>query len=269
MRVKAGCRMVLSAPNPVATVLMLRPQTHAAQTIGECHLQITPHAMTRSYTDSFGNLCDRTTLAAGDSTISLEFQAETPAALEVDQEAGLVPPARLPDEVLQYLLPSRYCESDLFEKLAKRITRRAQPGYGQVETIRKWIHERCQYRYGVSDASSSAQHVNRIRAGVCRDFAHLGIALCRGLQIPARMVSGYLLGLQPMDLHAWFEAYLGDRWYAFDATQDEPRGGRVVVAYGRDCADIAQVTEFGELESKDLQVWIEAAGNEAARDAIS
>jgi len=160
---------------------------------------------------------------------------------------------------LQYLLPSRYCPSDKLESRAREIAAGVSPGYGQVEAIRAWIRERIEYRYGSSDASTDAAATLDSGAGVCRDFAHVGIALTRAMRIPARMVVGYLLGLDPMDLHAWFEAYVGDRWYTFDATQDEPRGGRVVLAYGRDAADVAFISNYGPLVTVAMKVWVEIA----------
>jgi transglutaminase-like putative cysteine protease len=115
------------------------------------------------------------------------------------------------------------------------------------------------YKYGTSDASTSAVDTAKKRVGVCRDFSHLGIALCRALRIPARMVVGYLHELDPMDLHAWFEAYVGGRWYTFDATQKTPKGNRIVVAYGRDAGDVAQLTEYGPLKTTAMSVWVQPA----------
>ena len=143
---------------------------------------------------------------------------------------------------------------------AKKIVAEAKPGYDQVETIRDWIHRKVEYRYGASDGSTSAIETLRDRAGVCRDFSHLGISLCRALQIPARMVVGCLYGLDPMDMHAWFEAFVGGRWYTIDATQPKPRGGRIIVAYGRDAADVALFTEYGPIEVKKMHVSVEQPG---------
>ncbi|RYF29408.1 MAG: transglutaminase family protein, partial [Comamonadaceae bacterium] len=113
-----------------------------------------------------------------------------------------------------------------------------------------------EYKYGVSDGSTDALDTLDTGSGVCRDFAHIGASLCRALRIPARMVVGYLYELDPMDMHAWFEAYVGGRWYTFDATQSEPRGGRLVVAYGRDAADVAFLSNYGPLEIGDMKVTV-------------
>jgi transglutaminase-like putative cysteine protease len=129
--------------------------------------------------------------------------------------------------------------------MASDITAGQQPGYNQVAAIVTWLRNTINYSPGSSDIPVSAVEVNSRQVGVCRDLAHLGIALCRSLSIPARMVVGYLHGLRPMDLHAWFEAYVGGRWYTFDATQVEPKGGYVAVGYGRDAVDVAIYNQFG------------------------
>lgn len=177
----------------------------------------------------------------------------------MDASAGPTPFAELPDSALVYLLQSRYCPSDKLAERARALVEGVAPGYAQVERIRRWIHEHHEYRYGVSCESTDAIDTMEAGAGVCRDFAHIGVALCRSLQIPARVVVGYLYQLDPMDLHAWFEAYVGGRWYTFDATQEKPRGGRVVVGYGRDVADVAFLSNYGELTLTKMQVSVEKA----------
>lgn len=151
----------------------------------------------------------------------------------------------MPDDVLTYLLPSRYCESDRFMQMAWSIVGDARPGHDQVARITDWIRENVRFNPDSPHFQLSAVELNQAREGVCREFAHLGIALCRGLCIPARMVVGFLHGLEPMDFHAWFEAYIGGRWVAFDATQPEDCGKRVTVACGRDAADVAIFNQFG------------------------
>jgi transglutaminase-like putative cysteine protease len=140
---------------------------------------------------------------------------------------------------------------------AQKIVGKTKPGYDQVEKIRAWIHENVEYKYGVSTASTSALETLQERAGVCRDFSHLGMTLCRALQIPTRMVVGYLYKLDPMDMHAWFEAFVGGRWYTFDATQPKPRGGRITVAYGRDAADVALFSEYGPINMEKMHVTVD------------
>ena len=178
-------------------------------------------------------------------------------AITVAHGALPTPCDLLPDYALQFLLPSRYCPSDTMEQLAKDISHGKSPGYDQAEAIRAWIQANIEYRYGVSNASTSASDTIRDKAGVCRDFSHIGMSLCRALLIPARMAVGYLYQLDPMDLHAWFEAFLDGRWYTFDATQNEPKGGRITIAYGRDAADVALVTNFGALQTDSTRVWVD------------
>jgi transglutaminase-like putative cysteine protease len=214
------------------------------------------------YTDSFGNLCQR--LIAPPGSFKVRTSATVDAAEHIDVQPGapftLI--EELPDDAYQFLLPSRYCQSDMLEEKALEVVGEATPGYDQVEAIRAWIHANIDYRSGSSDVSTSALETLERRAGVCRDFVHLGVALCRSLNMPARMVVGYLYRLQPMDLHAWFEAFVGGRWYSFDATQPEPRGGRIAIGYGRDAADVAMATHFGPATITDMRVWVEKA-NEA------
>jgi transglutaminase-like putative cysteine protease len=163
---------------------------------------------------------------------------ESPGAPFVDIE-------HLPDAVLNYLLPSRYCESDRFGQIATEIAAGQQLGYDQVKAIESWIRTNIRYEPGSSDVPVSAVEVISREWGVCRDLSHLGIALCRSLSIPARLVVGYLYGLEPLDLHAWFEAYVAGRWYIFDATQAQLTGGYVAIGYGRDAADVAIYNQFG------------------------
>jgi transglutaminase-like putative cysteine protease len=170
-----------------------------------------------------------------------------------------MPVHELPDIVQPFLLPSRYCQSDLVAELAQSIIEDHERAYDQVDAICGWIYANIEYCYGTSNASTSALDTLHGRVGVCRDFVHLGIALCRSLSIPARMVVGYLHELEPMDLHAWYEAFVGGRWYTFDATQSKPRGNRIAIAYGRDAADVAHANQFGPVDLTGMTVWVHAA----------
>ena len=168
-------------------------------------------------------------------------------------DAPFVDVQNLPDTILSFLLPSRYCESDHFGQMAQEITAGYLPGYNQVAAIETWLRNAIRFEPYSGDLHVSATEVNARQWGVCRDLSHLGIALCRSLSIPARLVVGYLYGLQPMDLHAWFEAYVGGRWYAFDATQPAVLGGYVAIGYGRDAADVAVYNQFGPALSPTSQ----------------
>ena len=242
---RSSCDLAFDITAPIPFVLMLRPRSGAQQWIAREEYRLEPSVPVFEFTDNYGNLCQR--LIAPTGAFKVRTSAEVMTADDVDQAFGapFVEIQNLPDDVLSYLLPSRYCESDRFHQMASEITAGQQPGYNQVAAIVTWLRNTISYRPGSSDIPVSAAEVNSRQVGVCRDLAHLGIALCRSLSIPARMVVGYLYRLEPMDLHAWFEAYVGGRWYTFDATQAELKGGYVAVGYGRDAADVAIYNQFG------------------------
>jgi transglutaminase-like putative cysteine protease len=256
MRLDVGCHMEFQAQWATPAVLMLRPRSGEGQWVTAERYVIEPQVPISEFTDAHGNLCQRMVVPAGPMTISFQATVDTADEIDVDVTAPRAPIEDVPDWVLQFLLPSRYCQSDLVFEHATRIAEGALPGYPQVEAVRAWIEREITYEYGTSSSSTSAVETLQSRHGVCRDFAHLGIALCRCLDIPARMVVGYLHELDPMDLHAWFEAYVGGRWFTFDATQRSPKGNRVAVAYGRDAADVALVTQFGPLEMVTMAVHV-------------
>jgi len=256
MRLQATNRLVVKNDDPCPVIAMLRPRSGLAQWMVREQYTLDPWVPTVEYTDPYGNLCQRFTVPAGGMRIAVEVLMETEDELAVAPDAPPVPVAELPDSVLMYLLQSRYAPSDRMADHARRIVQGLAPGYAQVEGIRRWIHRNLKYEYGVSDASTDALRTLELGAGVCRDFSHVGIGLARALHIPARMVVGYLHELDPMDMHAWFEAFVGGRWYTFDATQAEPRGGRLVVGYGRDAADVAFLSNYGPLDVEDMQVQV-------------
>ena len=257
MKLFAGGELLYEVPAPAPLVLMLRPRSGAGQWVISEEYHIEPSIPVIEYTDPYGNLCQRLMAPEGKFKIQISLVVETADEIDTAPGAPFVPVQDLPDDTLQFLLPSRYCQSDRLGALAAEITETALPGYDQVEAIRNWIQTRVTYQYGTSDASTSAVETAEKRIGVCRDFAHLGISLCRIINIPARMVVGYLHLLNPMDLHAWFEAFIDGRWYTFDATQKEPRGNRIVVAYGRDAADVALATQYGAMTLQEMRVWVE------------
>jgi transglutaminase-like putative cysteine protease len=263
MRLISHADISLQCEDACPTVGMLRPRSGQAQWVVSDRYEIEPGVPAREYVDAFGNLCQRFTLPKGKSKISVRSEVEVADQLAVDMHAPLTPVEQLPDDAMVYLLQSRYCPSDKMAEKAQGIVEGVAPGYGQVERIRRWIHENHEYKYGVSCESTDALETMKVKAGVCRDFAHVGVALCRSLSIPARVVVGYLHKLDPMDLHAWFEAFIGGRWYTFDATQEEARGGRVVVAYGRDIADVAFLSNYGPMEIVEMEVGVQASGEKA------
>jgi transglutaminase-like putative cysteine protease len=241
------------------TVAMLRPRSGQAQWVLGQRYEMTPWVPAREYDDAYGNLCQRFVIPAGEMRLTVTTEVEVADAIAVAPDAVPTPIDELPDEVLVYLLPSRYCPSDTMEERARTLVQGSAPGYAQAARICAWIHEHLSYRYGVSDACTDALATLGHGAGVCRDFAHVGVSLCRALQFPARFVAGYLHRLDPMDMHAWYEVFVGGRWYTFDPTQDRPRGGRIVVAYGRDAADVAFLSNFGPMEVREMRVAVQQA----------
>jgi transglutaminase-like putative cysteine protease len=259
MRLNAGCHLLFEAIAPSPLILMLHPRSGSGQQVIQANYRLEPTVAVAEYIDSYGNLCERLITPQGTFQVESTVIVETSDTIDVQPGAAFTPVEELPDYTLQFLLPSRYCQSDLLGNLASEIVTDIESAYDQVEAIRSWIHTHIEYRYDTSNASTSALETVKTRMGVCRDFVHLGIALCRSLTIPTRMVVGYLYQLEPMDLHAWFEAFVGGRWYTFDATQVEPRGNRITIAYGRDAADVALATQFGLLTLTEMKVWIQAA----------
>ncbi len=256
MRLDIGCLLLFEAIDPSPLILMLRPRSGLGQRVIREDSCFDPDVPMTVYVDHHGNLCQRFLVPTGWFQVNTTATVETSDTIDVQPDAEFVLVQDLPDYALEFLLPSRYCQSDLLGDLARKIVADRIPGYDQVEAIRTWIHTHIDYQYDTSNTSTSALETVQTRTGVCRDFVHLGIALCRSITIPARIVVGYLYQLTPMDLHAWFEAYVGGRWYTFDATQTEPRGNRIAIAYGRDAADVALATQFGQLTLTKMNVWI-------------
>ena len=257
MWLHASCTLKFHIHVPTPFLLMLRPQSGWQQWVAREEYVLSPSVPVVEFTDLFGNLCQRLVAPSGYFTIHTSVDIETSDTYDSVMGAPFVEVQQLPDETLPFLYPSRYCESDRFTEMARSIVVGQTAGYDQCAAIVDYIHKTVQYSPGMGQQIISASEVNLIGNGVCRDMAHLGIACCRALSIPARMVVGYLETLTPMDLHAWFEAYVGDRWYTFDPTQPDLHGGRIAIAFGRDAADVAIYTQFGDpvnLISMDVNV---------------
>lgn len=245
MWIRANCNLVFQFSDATPLILMLRPRSGLQQWVSREEYTLSPSVLVEEHTDIFGNLCQRIVAPAGDFSIRTSADVKTTEQLNTAQGESFVEIQNLPDNVLMYLLPSRYCESDRFGNLAMEIAEGAQPGYEQVHLICEWIRNTFYYSPGTSAYPLSAVEVNLQGNGVCRDLAHLGIALCRSISIPSRLVVGFLYGLEPMDMHAWFEVYVGGQWRTFDPTDNAPRARRIAVAYGRDAADVAIYHQFG------------------------
>ncbi|MDO7170607.1 transglutaminase family protein [Mariniflexile sp. AS56] len=245
MWLRIGFDLLFEIEVPTPFILMLRPRSGTQQWVARDEFKIKPNVPVIEYTDDYGNLCQRLIAQPGYFSIQTNADVQISEFVDIAPGAPFVEIQHLPHNILNYLLPSRYCESDRFNDLAMEITADCLPGYDQVATIETWLRNNISYIPGCSDYPISAIEVNYKQSGVCRDLAHLGIALCRSLSIPARMVVGYLHNLKPMDMHAWFEAYVGGRWYTFDATQTEAKGGYVAIGYGHDAANVAVFNQFG------------------------
>ncbi len=228
-----------------------------AQRIVQESLTLSPHIAARTYRDdASGNRFVR--FDAGPGELCLRYRARVerlpqPAAQTLPE----VPVTAVPDKVLHYLMPSRYCESDVMSRSAQQIFGDVEPGYARVKAVTDWVHESLTYLPGSTTSTTTAQEVFVLRAGVCRDFAHLGITMCRALNIPARLVVGYVnFDEPPQDFHAIFEAWLGGRWVLFDPTGMAPVDRLVRIGTGRDAKDVAFATLFGPavMTSKEVTV---------------
>jgi transglutaminase-like putative cysteine protease len=251
IRLGYDIRFQTSFPVPVIALLNVHP-SRLNDLREPDTLSIEPYAPIEKYTDTFGNTCSRFVAPAGEFRLHNSFLIEDsgepdPACLDARQADV----NDLPHDVLRYLLASRYCETDLLSNTAFRMFGDTPPGRSRVQAICDWVHEHVTFGYSFARSSKSAVEVLADRKGVCRDFQHLAIAFCRCLNIPARYATGYLgdIGVppvdSPMDFSAWFEAYLDGRWWTFDARHNKPRIGRVLMAVGRDAADVAITTSFG------------------------
>jgi len=203
------------------------------------------------YIDGYGNICTRFTAPRGHLKLTNSTLIDDSGAVDpVSPDAKEIPASELPDDVLRFLLNSRYCETDLLAPAAYDLFGNVPPGWGRVQAVCDWVHSKVTFNYGMTRPSKTALDVFTERVGVCRDFQHLAVAFCRCLNIPARYAAGYLgdIGVPlrlPMDFSAWFEVYLDHKWWAFDARNNTPRIGRILMATGRDAADVAFLTSFG------------------------
>jgi len=254
---QASCSLSFNVGIPTPMVLMLRPRSGPAQWVASEDYRLSPAIPVAEFTDGFGNLCQRLVAPVGDFRVKTSARVMVRPEAPADCYAPFIEIPNLPDPVLGYLLPSRFCEADRLGDLAHSIVGNTQPGYPQVAAITEWVRGRIRYTAGSSSYPVSAREVMDRGEGVCRDLAQVTISLCRALCIPARLVVGYLLALQPMDVHAWVEAYVGHRWYRFDPSTRVP-GPYITVAHGRDAADVAIYNQYGPLLLPyDMQVTVD------------
>ena len=261
MRISAGFTIAYDCPQPVPMLLTLsvHPGLRDRLLTPEW-IRTDPGVEVRQYLDGFGNLCSRVLAPTGRFTLSSSFDISDDGAVDICAPcAGQVAAQDLPDSALVYLLGSRYCETDQLMQTAWSLFGGTLPGWARVQAVCDFVHGHIRFGYEHARVTRSAWDAYRERVGVCRDYAHLAIALCRCLNIPARYCTGYLgdIGVPvvgEMDFSAWFEVYLDHRWYAFDARNNQPRIGRVLIARGRDATDVAMVNSFGPAQLVQFRV---------------
>ena len=246
---------------------------HPRQSVIEESLELSPTVMHHPFTDNgSGNRFFRLQVAQGPLEVRYRAKVQIDPP-QLDQQAAVIPIAQLPDDVLHYLLPTRYCESDRLSYAAQRQFRTISPmasGYERVTAVCNWIRENVDYQLGTSTATTTALDVFINRRGVCRDFAHLGITLCRALNIPARFVVGYIkFDEPPPDFHAIFEAYIGNQWVLFDPTGLAPTENLVRVGTGRDAKDVAFATIYGPAQMTSMAPVIEPDAGQPTESIVA
>jgi len=275
MLIKIGYEFLFQVETPSLMLLMVAVHPDREQSVRHhAGMIIEPYLPFEEFSDVYGNRCRRIIAPMGPLRLWDEMVVE-----DSGQPDPVVPWARqfvaqeLPSETLLFLLASRYCEVDRLMEIAWSLFGSAPEGWGRVQAVCNWVHSHIRFDYQAARPTKTAYEVFVERAGVCRDFAHLAITLCRCLCIPARYATGYLgdIGVPPvpfpMDFSGWFEVYLGGQWYTFDARHNVPRIGRVLMARGRDAADVAMTTSFGRNTLQRFTVWTNEVphGNDAER----
>ncbi|MGG5818919.1 transglutaminase-like domain-containing protein [Falsiroseomonas sp. HW251] len=263
MLIAAGCEITYDCPQPTPMLLVVSP--HASRLpdlVGEHEVSFAPAIPARHYVDGFGNCCTRIVAPVGRLVIStrlLKRDSGMPDALS--PLARQRPVESLPDEMLTFLLGSHYCDTDRLAEAAWALFGQGPTGWARVQAICDFVHDRIGFGYEHARPTRTASEAFDERRGVCRDYAHLAVTLCRCVNIPARYCTGYLgdIGVPPphgpMDFAAWFEAFLDDRWHTFDARNNTPRIGRILMARGRDATDVAIATTFGPCTLSGFRVF--------------
>jgi len=236
--------------------------SRASDLVRPDHLVTIPSVPVTAYRDLFGNWCSRLVAPAGRFVLSTDALVNDSGAADIVAPWAMQTPVELlPDSTLVYLLGSRYCETDRLSEIAWQRFGAGPTGWARVQAICDFVHHHIEFGYPHARATRTALEAYNERRGVCRDYAHLAIAFCRCMNIPARYCTGYLgdVGTAPpygpMDMAAWFEAYIGERWYTFDARNNTPRIGRVLIARGRDACDVALTSTFGPNTLESFKVW--------------
>jgi transglutaminase-like putative cysteine protease len=264
MLIDVGCRFRFDLPGPAHAVLLVEPHTSEVEHVVNALMAFSTEVEATPFVDSFDNRGRRLQLPAGPVDIEYAASIDVPDEIDpADEHAGQSDPHDLPNWALQFLLPSRYCESDRLIKRAWNMFGDTEPGWQRVQAVVDWAHEHVEFDYMKASVDHTALSVLRSKVGVCRDFTHVGIAMCRALNIPARYVFGYLPDIEvpdpglPMDFCAWMEVLLDGRWYTFDVRNNQRRKGRVVIGRGRDAADVAMLTSYGRVPLVEMTVTAE------------
>lgn len=264
MLIRIGYDIQFDIPEPIPMVALVNVHPSRVADLREPdQLQLSPAAPLETYHDSFGNICCRFVAPAGRVQLYNSTLIEDSGVPdEMNLSARQAPVQDLPSDVLRYLLASRYCEVDQFMNEAGSLFGATEAGWPRVQAICDWVNANITFGYNFASSTKTAKDVFADRRGVCRDFQHLAITFCRCMNIPARYATGYLgdIGVPlnpPMDFSAWFEAFLDNRWWTFDARNNTPRIGRILLATGRDAADVAITTSFGTAWLKQFTVVTE------------
>jgi transglutaminase-like putative cysteine protease len=270
MKIRVGFAMVYDCPQPTPMIFNLNVHfTRVSDLIGRDDLAFDPPVPISAYRDSFGNWCTRIVAPTGRLRVSADVVVRDSGAPDVIvPQAQQLPVPELPEETLLFLLGSRYCETDKLSAIAWDLFGQAPTGWGRVQAICDYVNGHITFGYENARMTRSALEAYYDRTGVCRDFTHLAVAFCRCMNIPARYCTGYLgdIGMPPpygtMDFAAWFEVFLDGRWHTFDARNNTPRIGRVLIARGRDASDVALSSTFGPNTLESFKVWTDEVDDE-------
>ena len=271
MLIRIGYELLFDVPAPTAMLLMLHTRPEVAPLLKRPEfVYLDPPIELHTFIDCFGNRAGRIAAPAGRVRITYDNVVEDTGQPEAKIDgATLHPVQELPDVCIPFLLSSRYCEVDKLSQMAWDLFGKTPPTWERVAAVMEWVHGHVEFGYAYASATKTASDVCAEKKGVCRDFQHLAITMLRALNVPARYASGYLgdIGVPPVDLpmdfSAWFEVYLGERWYTLDARHNIPRVGRILMARGRDATDVALTTSFGPEKLEKFQVWTDEVGPEA------
>jgi transglutaminase-like putative cysteine protease len=275
MLIRVGFEMVYRCPQPTPMILALNIHySRTSDLVQPDHLRTAPSVPVTAYRDLFGNWCSRIVAPPGRFVLSTDALVKDGGQPDIVAPSAVQTPVeQLPESTLVYLLGSRYCETDQLSDIAWQRFGKGPTGWARVQAICDFVHGHIEFGYQHARRTRTAWEAYKEGIGVCRDYAHLAIALCRCMNIPARYCTGYLgdYGTEPpygpMDFAGWFEAFLGDRWYTFDARNNTPRIGRVLIARGRDACDVALSSTFGPNTLEGFKVWTDVVDGSAAGTA--